>query len=82
MLGRFDDAEIYFTAAAEFCDRMGAKFDAARTNLQWGTMLAERNAAGDAERAQELLTNAHTAATTHGYATVARRAAQALQDLD
>jgi hypothetical protein len=61
---------------------MGAKFDAARANLLWGNMLAERNAPGDVEKARDLLTKAHTAAATHGYANVERRAAEALQDLN
>jgi len=47
-----------------------------------GRMLAERRVPGDAERARELLTKAHTAAVAHGYGTVERRAAAALQLLD
>ncbi len=54
---------------------------AARTNLYWGTMLAERNAPGDNERARDLLTEAHAAAVAHGYANIERRAAEALQHL-
>ncbi|MDP9334860.1 MAG: AAA family ATPase, partial [Actinomycetota bacterium] len=81
ILLRYDEADTYFTQAAALSLRMGAKFDAARANLLWGNMLAERNAPGDIEKARELLTKAHTAATTHGYANVERRAAQALQDL-
>ena len=44
-------------------------------------MLAERDAPGDAERARDLLTKAHAAAVAHGYASVERRAAEALQHL-
>ena len=58
-------------------DRMGAKFFAARTDLLWGRMLAERKAQGDTEKARDLLTKAHTAAVVHGYGTVERRAAAA-----
>lgn len=47
-----------------------------------GNMLAVRNAPGDSEKARDLLTKARTVATTHGYANLERRAAQALQDLD
>jgi class 3 adenylate cyclase/tetratricopeptide (TPR) repeat protein len=82
VLGRYDEADAYFTQAAAFSDRVGAKFDAARTNLSWGKMLAERNAPGDIEKARDLLTKAQTAAATHGYANVERRAAAALQQLN
>ena len=82
VLGRYDEADAYFTQAAAFNDRADAKFFAARTNLSWGKMLAERDAPGDAERARDLLTKAHAAAAAHGYASVERRAAEALQHLD
>jgi hypothetical protein len=45
-------------------------------------MLAERKAPGDTEKARVLLTKAHSAAAAHGYGTVERRAAAALQLLD
>ncbi len=82
VLGRYDEADAYFAHAAAFNDRANAKFFAARTNLSWGKMLAERDAPGDNERARDLLTKAHTAAAAHGYANVERRAAEALQHLD
>src|SRR5438132_2440636 len=47
VLGRYNEADIYFTQSAAMSDRMGAKFFAARTNLLWGEMLAERGAPGD-----------------------------------
>ena len=46
VLGRYDEADAYFTQAAAFNDRADAKFFAARTNLSWGKMLAERNGSG------------------------------------
>ncbi len=82
VLGRYDEADAYFTQAAAFNDRANAKFFAARTNLSWGKMLAERKAPGDTEKARDLLTKAHTAAAAHGYANVERRAAEALQHLN
>ena len=82
VLGRYDEADAYFTQAAAFSDRAGAKFFAARTDLLWGKMLAERGAPGDAEKARRLLTTAHTTATVHGYANVEQRATEALQHLD
>ena len=81
VLGHYEEADAYFTAAAAFSERMGAKFSAAFTDLAWGVMLAERNVAGDRERAHDLLTDARTAAATYGYAAVERRAAEALQNL-
>lgn len=82
VLGRFDEAETYFAQAATFSDQADAPFFAARTDLSWGKTLAERNAPGDNERAQDLLAKAHTIAVAHGYANVERRAAEALQHLE
>jgi hypothetical protein len=82
VLGRYDAADTSFARSALISDRMEAKFSAARTDLQWGKMLTERNEPGDAARARELLTNAQIAAAANGYANVERRAAEALQDLD
>jgi class 3 adenylate cyclase/tetratricopeptide (TPR) repeat protein len=82
VLGRFDEADAYFARAAAFNERADAAFFAAGTNLSWGTMLAERQAPGDAERARDLLTRAHTAAVAHGYANVERRSTEVLDRLD
>ena len=81
LLGRFDEAEAHFTRAAEFNDRCGGKFMAARTDLWWGRMLAERGGDGDADRARDLLTGARDLAAAEGYPTVERRAAAALDGL-
>ena len=81
VIGRYDEANAFFAQSSAFCDRVGAKFYAARTDLSWGRMLAERQAPADIERARDLLTKAHTAAVTHGYGTVERRAADALREL-
>jgi class 3 adenylate cyclase/tetratricopeptide (TPR) repeat protein len=82
VLGRYDEADAYFTQAAAFNHRANAKFFAAATNLSWARMLAERRAPGDIEKARDLLTKAHAAAAAHGYANVERRATEALQHLD
>jgi tetratricopeptide (TPR) repeat protein len=82
VLGRYDQAHTYFTQAAALSLRLGAKFDAARTSLSWGQILAERNAPGDAEKARDLLTSARTAAASHGYANIERRATKALRLLN
>ena len=82
VLGRYDDADTYFAQAAGLNDRASAKFFAARTNLSWGKMLAERGATGDIEKARQLLTKAHNAAAAHAYPNLEQRAAVALQNLD
>jgi class 3 adenylate cyclase/tetratricopeptide (TPR) repeat protein len=82
VLGRYDEANAYFAQSAASCERAKAKFFAARTDLMWGAMLAERGATGDTEKARNLLTKAHTTAMTNGYGAVERRAATALQLLD
>jgi hypothetical protein len=68
-------------AEPAFGDRVGVESFAAQTDLLWGRMLAEPNAPGGAEKTRDRLTKAHIAATAHGYGTVKRRAAVALQGL-
>ncbi len=82
ILGRYEEAEGYFTHAAESSARAGATFFAARTDLSWGRMLAERGAADDMEKARDLLGRAQTVAASNGYGNVERRATAALQLLD
>jgi class 3 adenylate cyclase len=82
VLGRYAEANVYFAQSAAFSDRVGAGFFAARTNLLWGRMLAERNTPGDLDNARGRFTKAHTVAEANGYGVVERRAAAALQALD
>jgi tetratricopeptide (TPR) repeat protein len=82
VLGRFNEGNALFVQSAAICSEMGAKYWAARTNLMWGTMLAERNAPGDAEKAHDVLTRAHTVAATNGYGSVERLSAEALELLN
>ena len=81
VLGRYDEADAYFSQSAAVSKRMRATFFAARTDLWWGSMLARRNRPGDAIAAIERLTNAQRAARAHGYANVDRRATDALEAL-
>ncbi len=81
VLGRYDEADAYFTRSSATSARMKAKFYGAITDLFWGNMLAEREAEGDTDKARDLLTKAHTAAVAHGYGNVERRSAAAIQDL-
>ena len=82
VLRRYDEADAYFAQSAAMSARMNAKFFVAVTDLLWGSMLAERKAEGDIEKARDLLTKAQAAAAAHGYGNVERRAAAALQLLD
>jgi tetratricopeptide (TPR) repeat protein len=81
LLGRHDEAEASFERSARLCERMDARFFAARTDLAWAGMLARRGAAGDAGRARRLLTRARSTAIANGYARVGERAAEALAAL-
>ncbi|MCA1842467.1 MAG: hypothetical protein LC792_04620, partial [Actinobacteria bacterium] len=79
-LGRFDEAEACFQAAASTQRRVGAPAWLARTRLEWGRMLVTRRLPGDLERARELLDQALTTARELGLATVERRAAAMLEN--
>jgi len=81
VLGRYDEADSYFAQASRFNARAGAECFAAQTDLLWGKTLAERQAPGDAQKARDLLTKAHTVAAANGYGSIERRAADALQSL-
>jgi class 3 adenylate cyclase/tetratricopeptide (TPR) repeat protein len=79
VLGRYDEADALFAHSAASSARANAKFFSARTHLMWGKMLAERRGPGDVDKARDLLTTAHIVSVTHGYGTIERRAAAALQ---
>jgi class 3 adenylate cyclase len=78
VLGRYDEADAYFASSASSSERANAKFFAARTDLLWGRMLAQRGGPGDVQKARELLTKARSSAAANGYGTVEQRAATAL----
>jgi hypothetical protein len=82
VLGRYDEADAFFSQSAAMSERMGAKFFLARTDLWWGMMLTRRNRSGDADAAKARLIKAQRAAQTFGYGNVDRRATQALQATD
>ena len=73
VLGRYDEADAYYAEAAALTERMGTKFFAAETDLDWARMLLERSAPGDAETARTLLAKAQAAAAAQGYGYVERR---------
>jgi class 3 adenylate cyclase/tetratricopeptide (TPR) repeat protein len=77
-LGRFDNAGDRFAAAATTHERLGTQGSLARTRLEWARMLLDRGAAGDTDRARELLRQALGTARDLGLANVERRAVQLL----
>ena len=81
VLGHFDESESYFARSAALCERMGARFFGARTDLLWGRMLAERDGPGDRERGRRLLEQARSVAEAGGYEVVQRRAEAAINSL-
>lgn len=82
VLGRYDEAEAYFAHSADWCERLGAKFFAARTHLLWGRLLADRLAPGDADSARRHLNTSLSVVATNGYANVERHAAERLRLLE
>ena len=60
VLGRFEQAEACFRRSAEVCERIGATFFTARTELLWGRMAARRRGPGDGEAARRRLARART----------------------
>ena len=82
VLGNHDESASYFARSAALCERIDATFYGARTDLQWGRMLVERDAPGDWEEAGRLLERARSVSEAQGYEVVRRRAEAALQALD
>ncbi|MCA1841808.1 MAG: AAA family ATPase, partial [Actinobacteria bacterium] len=78
-LGRFDEAEKHFAAAAVTEERIGAPAWLARTRLEWAWMLLVRDEPGDLTRAGDLLNRALATARELGIATVERRASKLLR---
>jgi hypothetical protein len=77
-LGRFDEAEARFTAAAAAHRRMGAVIWLSRTRLEWARMLLAREAPGDRARASELLQEVLATAEQFGLANLRRCAGELL----
>jgi hypothetical protein len=81
VLDRYDEASGYFTQAAAFNERANAKLFAARTNLSWATMLAERKASGISRKLGACSPRPAPPPRPTGYGNVERRAAVILQDV-
>jgi tetratricopeptide (TPR) repeat protein len=61
-LGRYDEADAHFSAAAEVEERIGSRAMLVHTEVEWARMLLRRRAARDVERAHELLQRARNGA--------------------
>jgi tetratricopeptide (TPR) repeat protein len=81
-LGRIDEAEARFAAAAAAHERIGAPAWLARTRLAWARMLLARPRPGDAERARGLLDQALATARSLGLAGVERHARSLHEQLE
>ena len=79
VLGRYEEADAHFAAAAGINERMGAPVLQALTWLEHGRMLVHRGRAGDTERTRELLGQALATARELGLANVERRSAALLK---
>ncbi len=73
LVGNHDDAERHFEHALAMNLRLGARPFAAYTRAEYARMLLSRGAAGDRERAIDLLRDAHAAARELGMALLLRR---------
>jgi tetratricopeptide (TPR) repeat protein len=82
VLGRYDEADAYFSQSAAVSKRLGATFFSARTDLWWGSLLVKRNRPEDAEMAVAHLTDAQRVARECGYGNVDRRATEAREALE
>jgi len=71
-------ADRHFATALELHQAMSAPFPTARSELEWGKLLLRDGPTADPERARDLLESAHSAAVLHGYAEIARQAANLL----
>lgn len=78
LLSRWDEAARHFEAALAMNARMGARPWVARTRHDYARMLLDRSAAGDRERALELLRAAIATAEELGMVALRRRAKRLL----
>jgi tetratricopeptide (TPR) repeat protein len=65
-LGRFEQAEEHFAAAAQIDERLGAPLFLARTNADWANALISRGRPEDLDRVEPMLEQAERAARRAG----------------
>ncbi len=78
-LGRFDEADVRFAAAATTHERLGTQCSLARTRLEWARVLLTRRQPNDDAKARELLGQALASARELGLGKVERDAVALLQ---
>jgi hypothetical protein len=71
-LGRYDEAEAHFAAAAELEGRLGAQLFLARTRVGWARALIGRGWPEDLERVQNMLEQADQTAGDLGAVGITR----------
>jgi tetratricopeptide (TPR) repeat protein len=81
LLGRFDEADIWFAEAMALHERLESPVFVAHTQAAWAAMLADRDTADDHHRAAEMAELAHATATAGGYGYVVSDAAAVLERL-
>ncbi len=79
--GLVDEADEHFARSTAWCERVGARFFAARTALLWGQMMAADDDPNRRSRARGLLEQARAEGAERGYTGVERRAAAELAKL-
>jgi DNA-binding SARP family transcriptional activator len=72
--GRFDEADGAFAQATAVHERIDAPIDLARTRVDWASMLMNRGAPGDPEKARTLLNAALKTADRLGLIAIKRQA--------
>ncbi len=75
-IGRYEQAEEHFAAAAEFEERLGAPLFLARTHVGWASALIARGRPEDLDRAQHMLEQAEEAAGRLGAEGITREIAE------
>ena len=73
-LGRFDEADVRFAAAATTHESLGTQCSLARTRLEWARVLLTRRQPNDDAKARELLGQALASARELGLGKVERDA--------
>jgi hypothetical protein len=73
-LGRYDDADEWFSKAAQIEERMDAPAHLTQTRCEWAAALLARRADGDETRARTLLAQVSTTAAELGMESVGAQA--------
>ena len=81
VLGRYDDADAHFRAAADTHQRLQAPYLLASTRIAWAEMLARRAKHGDPNQARDLAEQTATVAAPSGYGRIERRTQMLLAQL-